>query len=898
MHTALLTLLIAMWLGGGVRVQAQVTMSIHGRVTDSLQAPLPGVSVYITTQKSLVGLVYVATDQDGTYSCAFPARPGDTVNVHLRMIGFKPVVQAVAVPAQANLRYNFVLLPYSTLINEVIIHGTRPRIAFNDTTTFQAKDFTAGTPTTLEGVLRNVPGFLVSPEGIITYKGTTISGIYIEGENLTGSNYQRIAHNLDATLVDKIQPIEHFVENKLLGGLVRSETTVLNITIPEDRKNNLFGNASLEVGLTGRRNLAANVFSYRPKNKLYFIGASNNIGLNQDPVAASLTNPSGVGLKASVRTLHPLLPDPVLVSSTFRPDLSNLNNEHTGGLINVFKPSVRCKILTDISYYSNTTQQQLENLTRYLLAPLDSSFLRLQENTQLKKQLRSAHMRNNLFAVLGEKSNLTYENRLDITRSRTSSQLELETQTAQQSISEIILQGYRNTPVRFGQNLLVTKRLNATAALQGQLLHTYDEVGANLGVSSTLPARFAELVADSLSNQADQRTVVKQTAISGELEYFKTAPAINYSAVVGFDYSYAALATLFAGSGEEPLSRMQENRISLSQNRAYAKLKLDKTFHKFSTTGEIALVQASNQANGLGVRTQYSTFPTLSLIARYRFDIKSLLGLSYSLERSFSNAHNLLPQEVLTDYRSFYRGLPAVVEQEKHTLNATYTYVDNLTLSELQASVAVGLARNSFGQASEVSEYTTTTAWFVAPDTRNASFQVKASKFIKSLSLRAQMESTNTYVESYSYLGNSSLRFNRFLMYKNSVKLGTAFSGPVNVYVGGSFIHNTLLVQSIEQELRVSNSRWQADYQLVFQRQKLYISLQADQLLIYNNHYTFFGGTARYSPAKGKLVYFLTMKNLLNTKSFKQFSITDLVYSQTSYAIMPRVTMLGASYRF
>jgi outer membrane receptor protein involved in Fe transport len=65
-----------------------------------------------------------------------------------------------------------------------------------------------------------------------------------------------------------------------------------------------------------------------------------------------------------------------------------------------------------------------------------------------------------------------------------------------------------------------------------------------------------------------------------------------------------------------------------------------------------------------------------------------------------------------------------------------------------------------------------------------------------------------------------------------------------------------------------------------------------------NNKYYFLDVEARYVVKENKLSFFLSGNNLFNTKTFRNYSISDISISNTEYRLQPRYVMLKMEYRF
>jgi hypothetical protein len=65
-----------------------------------------------------------------------------------------------------------------------------------------------------------------------------------------------------------------------------------------------------------------------------------------------------------------------------------------------------------------------------------------------------------------------------------------------------------------------------------------------------------------------------------------------------------------------------------------------------------------------------------------------------------------------------------------------------------------------------------------------------------------------------------------------------------------------------------------------------------------NNKYYFLDLDFRYTVKENKLSFTLTGQNLLDTKTFRNYSIDDISISKTEFRLLPRIILLKAEYRF
>ncbi|MCU0351053.1 MAG: TonB-dependent receptor, partial [Flavobacterium sp.] len=65
-----------------------------------------------------------------------------------------------------------------------------------------------------------------------------------------------------------------------------------------------------------------------------------------------------------------------------------------------------------------------------------------------------------------------------------------------------------------------------------------------------------------------------------------------------------------------------------------------------------------------------------------------------------------------------------------------------------------------------------------------------------------------------------------------------------------------------------------------------------------DNIYYFLDFDARYTVKENKFTIMLSGKNLFNTETFRNFTISDIGNSTTEYRLLPRFVLLKMEYRF
>lgn len=126
----------------------------------------------------------------------------------------------------------------------------------------------------------------------------------------------------------------------------------------------------------------------------------------------------------------------------------------------------------------------------------------------------------------------------------------------------------------------------------------------------------------------------------------------------------------------------------------------------------------------------------------------------------------------------------------------------------------------------------------------------------------------------------------------------SGFSGFFNYHIGSKW--NTNSIQTTIENSFTDNTSF-LHLSFLF-NDKFNIDLQSERYFFGNlqneNTYYFLDLDARYQLLKDKLTINLSGKNIFNTQTFRNFSISDFGYSTTEYRLLPRMILVSLEYRF
>ncbi|NJN35112.1 MAG: hypothetical protein HC817_13515, partial [Saprospiraceae bacterium] len=168
-----------------------------------------------------------------------------------------------------------------------------------------------------------MPNFSVDADGSVFYKNKRIEKILVEGDELTGQNYEVATRTLNPEMVTEIEAIENYLDNAILKKIKKGDQTILNLKMKSIKK--ISGSLELGVGINGH-NSQMTILGMIDKWKSLSYLTFNNVGIqrinlknNQDPFGSTNTWTRAAGLQKRLEL------------STFFPNNLGIEQENING---------------------------------------------------------------------------------------------------------------------------------------------------------------------------------------------------------------------------------------------------------------------------------------------------------------------------------------------------------------------------------------------------------------------------------------------------------------------------------------------------------------------------------------------------------------------------------------
>ncbi|MEM1118665.1 MAG: carboxypeptidase regulatory-like domain-containing protein, partial [Bacteroidota bacterium] len=283
MPRLLLVVCVGTALSGAATAQSP---AVSGVVTDSSDTGLPGATVVLLQPGDSTIVSFAASRTDGAFRIPRVV-PGDYL-LQITYVGYLPSTRPVAVGAEG--------LDVGRISLEVDLDGLDPlvvtadRVAMvlkADTLEFNADAFGVPEGSSVEDLLRRLPGVRVDRDGSIQAQGEDVARVLVDGKEFFGTDPTIATRNLPADAVDRVQVYDRDSETAEFTGVADgNEERTINLALKEDRRTGTFGRLSGGLGgssaVDGRANGvrfdgSASVNRFSPSTQMSFLGNANNI---------------------------------------------------------------------------------------------------------------------------------------------------------------------------------------------------------------------------------------------------------------------------------------------------------------------------------------------------------------------------------------------------------------------------------------------------------------------------------------------------------------------------------------------------------------------------------------------------------------------------------------------
>lgn len=252
---------------------------VKGRVVDGQHEVLPGTAAQLIAFPDTVRKGYVMTGEQGDFSFS-GVTPGKYMLL-LTMTGMDDIARNIEVPdSSATVDLGDVEMSENSItLSEAVVTAVRAAVvAKQDTIEFNAESFRTRQNSTVEDLLKKLPGVEVGSDGTITSGGKTIKKILVDGKEFFADDPKVASKNLPSNIVDKVQVVDRKSDAARLTGIDDGDDeTVINLTVKKGMNNGWFGTIGGGYGTDKRYEGSLNLNYFNNGNQVTLIAGGNNI---------------------------------------------------------------------------------------------------------------------------------------------------------------------------------------------------------------------------------------------------------------------------------------------------------------------------------------------------------------------------------------------------------------------------------------------------------------------------------------------------------------------------------------------------------------------------------------------------------------------------------------------
>ena len=865
---------------------------IVGTVNNNFKQTLTSVNVTLQSTIDDSVIAYCFSDEKGNYE--FIIDKLGKYNLIFSALNYETkTIQVELSKEQVNIVENAVLIYKPEELNEVIIQADRPLIVKKDTIVFDAKSFAQGNEQVVEDLLKKIPGITVSNEGVIKVGNQEIEKIMIDGDDFFEKGYKLLTKNMPANPIDKIELYQHYSNNKHLKGIENSDKVALNLRLKDDSKRQWFGNVQLGYGAVteNRYEVRSNLMNFGKKIKYYFLTNLNNIGedatgdINDLIYSYSAGDQLGLGDGQSASSIQGL--------NSQTPNLQqkrvNFNNAEMLSLNSIFTLSSKVKMKTlgffnsDANDFFRTSSQSFS---------VGNILFENVEDFQVHKTKITGF----------GKIDLTY----DISKNKTLEFTSKVNKSNEHSISDLLFnrdflnENLKSNNQLIDQKLVFTNKFQETKVFILSARYINEITSQNYSLNQYLYQDLFSKNADNVGQFSENK--MQFAGFEGHLlDRKKNGGLLEIQ--FGNQIRKDGLISLFQlkdGVAVVDVPLNYQNQIIYMTNDLYLNSKYRFKFKKFGLLTQLDFHQVLNKLESFdSVQTQSPFFVNPKLGFEWDINKKNKIQTSYSLNTSNATLLDVTSNYIHTGFRSFEKGAGTFNQLAASTAVLNYTYGSWGAKFFANTFILYSKNHDFFSSNTLVTPNYSQSEKIVIKDREYLSLSSNLDRFLKPISSNLKLTFGGSKSNYKNIVNNSDLREVK----NNNVNFGfevrSGFNGFFNYQIGSKWNYNeikTLRTNSFTDNITFT------DLSFTFTK-KFTVQIQTERYYFGNldkgnNKYYFMDLYARYVVKENKLTFSLSGNNILNTKTFRNYSISDISISKSEYKLQPRYVLLKMEYRF
>jgi Outer membrane protein beta-barrel family len=261
-----------------VFAQNPARVTIKGIIQDTSSVGMGGATVMLLTPKDSALVNFSRANDKGVFE--FKNVKNSNYILKVSYVGFLPYQQVLAPsPTEIADLGNVGIKPISKELLEVVVKTARaPLTIKGDTIEYDARSFKVPAGSSVEDLLRRLPGMEVDAQGNIKAQGKDVKKVLVDGKTFFGDDPKAATKNLGAETISKVQVFNDKSEQaKLTGVDDGKKEKAINLELKEEYKKGAFGKITGAVGTDSRMAVRGNYNRFNKTSQFSILGYGNNI---------------------------------------------------------------------------------------------------------------------------------------------------------------------------------------------------------------------------------------------------------------------------------------------------------------------------------------------------------------------------------------------------------------------------------------------------------------------------------------------------------------------------------------------------------------------------------------------------------------------------------------------
>ena len=259
---------------------AQSTYKIDGAIEDTLGNALIYATVLLLEKSDSTMVDFTRTEMDGSFR--FKDVSAGNHLIKSTYLGYLPLTVDASSTGKDVKLGTLKMTEIAAELMEVVIKAAKaPMKMRGDTIEYDATTFQVPEGSTVEDLLRRLPGIEVEADGSINADGKEVNEVTVDGKSFFGSDPKAATKNLPAEGISKVQVFDSKTEEEeITGAATTSQDKTMNLELKEEFKSGGFGKVIAGIGDESRKELKGNYNKFNKKIQFSLVGVGNNTGRN------------------------------------------------------------------------------------------------------------------------------------------------------------------------------------------------------------------------------------------------------------------------------------------------------------------------------------------------------------------------------------------------------------------------------------------------------------------------------------------------------------------------------------------------------------------------------------------------------------------------------------------